>query len=147
MCALQHCKYLHLHYKYWHLHLQVLACYIASTGTCKYLHLQYNTKNTTFSTDNYAAILIQANAQADMRAIELPLHMTRAQRVPNTRPLPNIIFDTRPSFGNHQVSGNPKYQVYPMFQVYPTFQVKLKYQVYPKCTKYPVEIPDIPGNT
>ena len=54
---------------------------------------------------------------------------------------------TQFSFENHQVSGNPKYQVYPMFQVYPTFQVKLKYQVYPKCTKYPVEIPDIPGNT
>ena len=93
-----------LYCKYWHLQvlalaLQVLACYIASTGTCKYLHLQYNTKNTTFSTDNYAAILIQANAQADMRAIELPLHMTRAQRVPNTRPLPEIFIRPRCTWG------------------------------------------------
>ena len=88
MCALQHCEYWHL--QVLALALQVLACYIASIGTYKYLHLQYNTKNTTFSTDNDDAIVIQANAQADMRAIAMPLQMTTAQRVTDTRPLPDI---------------------------------------------------------
>ena len=78
-----------------------------------------------------------------MRAIELPLHMTRAQRVPNTRPLPNIIFDTRPSFGNHQVSGNPKYWVLPGILGIPNISGKPEHQVNPK---YPV-IPDMLGNT
>ena len=38
--------------------------------------------------------------------------MTTAQRVTDTRPLPDI-FDTGPSFGNHQVSGHLKYRVLP----------------------------------
>ena len=59
------CKYLHLHCKYLR---DILQC-----KHCKYLHMQYNTKNTTFSTDNDDAIVIQANAQADMRAIAMPL--------------------------------------------------------------------------